>query len=153
MLIQKAAKCDLEEILDLQKRAFYSEAEAYHDFTIAPLTQTIESLEEDYRTKTMLKAVVDSQIIGSVRAYEKEKTCYIERLIVSPDFQNKGIGSELLKFIENEFGACTRFELFTGKHSMRNIRFYQKHGYVIFKEEPINDRITFVFMEKHSPRG
>lgn len=148
MVFTRIDRSDFEEILKLQKEAFISEAAACNDFTIAPLTQTTESLLQDYNNKLIIKGEDNNEIVCSVRAYEKDSTCYIERLIVSPGLQNKGIGSETLKFIENEFKACTRFELFTGKHSSRNIYFYEKHGYKIFREQKINDRLTLVFMEK-----
>jgi len=38
--ITKAIADDLQEILDLQKLAYTSEAELYEDFTIQPLRQT-----------------------------------------------------------------------------------------------------------------
>ena len=40
-----AVKGDIDEILDLQKLAYKSEAEIYNDFTILPLTQTLEDLK------------------------------------------------------------------------------------------------------------
>jgi N-acetylglutamate synthase-like GNAT family acetyltransferase len=88
---------DAEEILILQKLAYRSEAEIYNDFNIPPLVQTPESIEKDFENQYFLKAVMEGKIIGSVRAYTKEGTCYIGRLIVHPDFQNQGIGSSLIK--------------------------------------------------------
>ncbi len=34
--------------------------------------------------------------MGSVRAFVKEETCYIRRLVVHPDFQNQGTGTRLM---------------------------------------------------------
>ena len=41
-MITKALYSDLEEILALQKLAYQSEAELYDDYTIPPLTQSLE---------------------------------------------------------------------------------------------------------------
>jgi len=148
MSIQKATVSDAEELLALQKRAYRSEAEIYNDFRLPPLVQALESMEEDFRNQVFLKALMDGGIIGSVRAYSKEGTCYIGRLIVHPDFQGRGIGTRLMNEIEKIFCGCKRFELFTGDRSERNLRLYQKLGYRMFKTAKVTDRTNIVFLEK-----
>jgi ribosomal protein S18 acetylase RimI-like enzyme len=148
MEIERAMISDAEEILVLQKLAYRSEAEIYNDFNIPPLVQTLESIEKDFENQYFLKAVMDGKIIGSVRAYTKEGTCYIGRLIVHPDFQNRGIGTDLMNEIERIFNTCRRFELFTGDKSERNLYFYQKLGYKIFKKAKITDQTMIVYLEK-----
>jgi ribosomal protein S18 acetylase RimI-like enzyme len=148
MEIERAMISDAEEILSLQKLAYRSEAEIYNDFNIPPLVQTLESIEKDFENQYFLKAVMDGKIIGSVRAYTKEGTCYIGRLIVHPDFQNRGIGTDLMNEIERIFNTCRRFELFTGDKSERNLYFYQKLGYKIFKKAKITDQTMIVYLEK-----
>jgi ribosomal protein S18 acetylase RimI-like enzyme len=148
MEIERAMISDAEEILILQKLAYRSEAEIYNDFNIPPLVQTLESIEKDFENQYFLKAVMDGKIIGSVRAYTKEGTCYIGRLIVHPDFQNRGIGTDLMNEIERIFNTCRRFELFTGDKSERNLYFYQKLGYKIFKKAKITDQTMIVYFEK-----
>ena len=148
MKIERATVLDAEEILSLQKLAYRSEAEIYNDFNIPPLLQTLESIEKDFEKQFFLKARADGKIIGSVRAYAKEGTCYIGRLIVHPDFQNQGIGRTLMNEIEKIFNHCERFELFTGDRSERNLYFYQKLGYRIYKKENITDQTKIVCLEK-----
>lgn len=133
MEVEKATISDAEEILSLQKLAYQSEAEIYNDFNIPPLVQTLEEIKKDFGIQFLLKAVMDEKIIVSVRAFVKEGTCYIGRLIVHPDFQNQGIGTKLMVEIEKIFSTCQRFELFTGARSERNLYLYQKLGYKIFK--------------------
>ena len=148
MGIERAIISDAEEILSLQKLAYRSEAEIYNDFNIPPLVQALESIEKDFENQYFLKAVMDGKIIGSVRAYTKEGTCYIGRLIVHPDFQNRGIGTDLMNEIERIFNTCRRFELFTGDKSERNLYLYQKLGYKIFKKAKITDQTMVVYLEK-----
>jgi ribosomal protein S18 acetylase RimI-like enzyme len=152
MEIERAIISDAEEILSLQKLAYRSEAEIYNDFNIPPLVQTLESIEKDFENQYFLKAVMDGKIVGSVRAYTKEGTCYIGRLIVHPDFQNRGIGTDLMNEIERIFNTCRRFELFTGDRSERNLYFYQKLGYKIFKKAKITDQTKVVYLEKKIER-
>lgn len=50
--------------------------------------------------------------------------------------------------IEKRFAHCTKYALFTGKHSTKNLYLYQKIGYKIVGEEQLNDKVTIVNLEK-----
>jgi len=146
--ITEAHLSDCAEILALQKLCYLQEAEIYHDFSIQPLTQTYHEIENEFSKCIFLKRVYQNTIIGSVRAFDEKKTCRIGKLIVHPDFQNIGIGTELMKQIENRFSNSQRFELFTGSKSSKNITLYNKIGYNIFKTENQDTLIELVFLEK-----
>jgi ribosomal protein S18 acetylase RimI-like enzyme len=150
MQILKASIDDAEEILELQKAAYQSEAAIYKIDDFEPLKQTIEEIKEQFKTNFFLKAVEGGRIVGTVRAYEKNGTCHIGRLAVLPKMQNKGIGTELMNMIESHF-KVHRFELFTGTKSLKNIGLYRKLGYSAYKKEPDGcGGIEIVFMEKTS---
>lgn len=93
MIIEKAVHGDLMDIVSLQKQVFQREAISFNDYSIPPLTQSTESIEEDFKSNVYLKAVSNGETIGSVRAYEKESVCYIGRLFVHLDHQNKGLAN------------------------------------------------------------
>ncbi|WP_083485102.1 GNAT family N-acetyltransferase [Paenibacillus ihumii] len=153
MRITIAEKADLQPILLLQYEAYKSEAQIYDDDRIPPLTQTLEDLVEESSSHTILKAVLgDGQIIGSARAREGNGTCYIGKIIVHPDYQNRGIGTALIRELERVFAHCARIELFTGHLSERNLYLYQKLGYNIFRTEPIHERLNLVYLEKRIPQ-
>jgi ribosomal protein S18 acetylase RimI-like enzyme len=139
---------DLEEILALQKLAYVSEALIFNDFNIPPMRQTIEDMYNEFSNQTILKAVLDGKIVGSVRAYQKDGTCFIGKLIVHPEQQNKGIGRQLLSQVEVTFNAAARFELFTGQKSEKNLYLYQKQGYKVFDCKKVNENLSFVYLEK-----
>ncbi|HEX2946657.1 MAG TPA: GNAT family N-acetyltransferase [Clostridia bacterium] len=147
-MIEKALYEDLEEILALQKLAYQSEAMICNDYGIPPLTQTIDGIREDFHNQIILKAVGDNRIIGSIRAYEKDGTCFIGRVIVHPEFQNRGVGKKLMLAVEDMFPECHLFSLFTGKNSVKNLYFYGSLGYKQVREEYIHDTLTFVYLEK-----
>jgi len=150
IMMERADIDDAKEILDLQKLAYQSEAEIYHDYTIPPLTQTLEEMRKDFEKQVFLKASIDGRIIGSVRAHLKEGTCFIGRLIVHPEFQKRGIGTQLMHEIEKYYSKTLRFELFTGHKSDRNIYLYQKLGYQVFKAETVTKDLQLLYMEKFS---
>ena len=148
MKIEPAISSDAERILELQKLAYESEAELYEDFTIPPMTQSINEIREEFATQKFLKITENDRIIGSVRAYDKDGTCYIGRLMVHPEFQNRGIGTKLMNEVEKVFETSNRFELFTGSKSQKNISLYQKLDYRQFKTRTINDKVSLIYMEK-----
>lgn len=149
MIFEQADMDDAKEILALQKLCYISEAEIYSDFTISPLIQTNDEIKAQFEDYFFLKAVESGRIIGSVRArISSQDTCYIGRLIVHPEFQNLGIGTQLMERIEEIFNKCHRWELMTGDKSEMNIKFYEKRGYNIFKTEKINSKLNLVFLEK-----
>jgi ribosomal protein S18 acetylase RimI-like enzyme len=148
IIIKLAAVEDAAEILALQKLAYLSEAAIYNDYTIQPLKQTLEEIREDFKQYIFLKAVQNGVIIGSVKGQLEQQSCYIGRLMVHPDFQNRGIGTRLMQAIEAQFPQVKEYTLGTGHRSERNIRLYQKLGYKICSSEPVSDILTIVHLEK-----
>jgi len=149
MIIKKVEVFDLEEILSLQKTAYKSEAELYNDYSIPPIIQNIEEIKDEFKNSVFLKAVENDMIVGSVRGtLINPETCYIGRLIVHPDFQNQGIGTRLMKEIEDTYNKCRRFELITGHKSHRNIKLYEKLNYNIYKVEKLTENLNLVYLEK-----
>lgn len=148
MTIERATIDDAEEILQLQKLAYRSEAEIYHDFEIEPRMQTVDDTILELKTKIVLKAIDESKIVGSVRAISDGNTCFIGKLIVHPDFQNRGLGTELMISIEKMFEGVERFELFTGHLSAKNLHLYKKLGYKRFGEKQVTEKLKLVSLEK-----
>ena len=146
--IEKAGVSSAEEILKLQKLAYQSEAEIHSDFTIPPLTQTLDELKSDFKSMTFFKAVMHGKIIGSVRVITEGNTCRIERLIVNPIYQHHGIGRKLVEHVEKHFSGTKRFEVSIASTSKHNIVFYQGLRFKIFKKEEVSDKIQKVYMEK-----
>ena len=130
--------------------AYQSEAKLLNSYDIPPLKQTLPEIQKEFKDGIILKAVNDgSKIIGSVRAYQKDDTVYIGKLIVHPEHQKKGIGTALLHEIEIVCPSA-RYELFTSDKSKDNLRLYQKLGYKSFKEQEITKELRFIFLDKKS---
>jgi ribosomal protein S18 acetylase RimI-like enzyme len=146
--IQPAAATDATQILALQTLAYESEARLYEDWTIPPLTQTLESLLSQIRNETVLKALDAQLIVGSVRATVSDNVCQIGRLMVHPSHQGLGIGTALMQAIEARFPAVSGFELFTGNRSEANIRLYVRLGYAVTGARRVSDRVTLVVLRK-----
>jgi N-acetylglutamate synthase-like GNAT family acetyltransferase len=146
--IEQANKQDLEAILQLQKACYQSEATIYNDYNIPPLLQDMDALEKEFAQQVFLKAVAEGEIIGSVRGFMDEETCFVGKLIVKNNFQNQGIGKRLLDSMESAFPICKRFELFTGHKSSKNLYLYCESGYKEFRKEAVNSNMTMIYLEK-----
>jgi len=147
--IRAAGVSDAQAILALQRLAYSAEARIYNDWSIPPLTQTLDQLIEELGTSYFLKAVLADKLVGSVRARLRGETCEIGRLIVHPDFQRRGLGRRLMQAIEGAFPAANRYELFTGSLSQGNIRLYESLGYRRVRLQEVSAALTLVYMEKH----
>lgn len=148
MVIKRAEKIDLQEILDLQYLAYQSEAKLFNNPDIPPLKQTLEQVLGEYQKGIILKAVDENNvIIGSVRGYYENETVHIGKLMVHPERQGEGIGSKLLLEMERQY-PNHRYELFTSSRSEKNIALYERLGYKIFSEKQITDELKFVYLEK-----
>lgn len=155
--IAEAYLADAASILSLQKRAYQSEAAIYGDYTIPPLTQTLDELKAEFSDHVFLKAVVAGRLVGSARAQYIEGVCHIGRLVVEPDRQGQGVGKRLMGAIEDCFSDAARFELFTGHKSEKNLGLYKRLGYAAVRRESVSPSLDFVFLSKAGfsvePRG
>jgi GNAT superfamily N-acetyltransferase len=146
--VEYATPEDATALLELQKLAYQSEARLYGDWTLPPLTQTLENLREEFATSVVLKALEDGRLIGAVRAREVNGVCQIGRLIVHPEQQGRGVGTMLMHRVEGEFPGVTVFELFTGSRSEGNLRLYERLGYTRSRKKVLSPSVTLVFLEK-----
>jgi ribosomal protein S18 acetylase RimI-like enzyme len=148
MEITLATPEDAEAILAVQKAAFAPVAEEYRQATLLPLEETLDDLLGLFRDHTILKAVEDGRVVGSVRGVMRRGTCEIGRLVVDPASQGRGIGRALASEIESRFPDAVLFELFTGHHGGAALHIYGKLGYGAFRVERVDDDLTFVHLRK-----
>lgn len=150
MNIAPANTEDLEQILLVQKEAFQKEAERYLEFKIQPLCETKDEIRKDMEIKTILKAEINHQVVGSIRAKQNEHdfSCELSRLSVLPQYQGKGIATQLLLEIEKYFPNAVKFVLATGVKSDDNIQLYKKIGYQFSHYDTFNDGVDAIYMAK-----
>lgn len=143
---------DTGELLTLQRAAYVTEAQIYGDPFLPPLVQTAADLERELATSVGLKAVWSNRMVGAIRGRTDATTCYVGRLVVAPDLHGRGIGSSLLRALEDQLAdQVERFELFVGSLSLGNLRLYERFGYREFRRERTSPTVELVFMEKPTP--
>ncbi|GAB2817637.1 GNAT family N-acetyltransferase [Actinocorallia aurea] len=151
--IGTAGVADAGEIITLQRAAYVTEAQLYGDPFLPPLVEPYERMVALLDgAAVVLKAVEDGRLVGSVRTAVEGGTCLVGRLVVAPDRQGRGIGSALLRAVEDEMrGLAKSLVLFTGHLSEQNLRLYRRHGYAEFRRERISDHLVHVHLRKELP--
>jgi RimJ/RimL family protein N-acetyltransferase len=91
------------------------------------------------------KIVAGDQIVGGVIVLRKRAREYeVGRIFLDPDYQNKGIGTEVLELLWQEYPLAKRWTLDTPAWNRRTRQFYKKLGF----EETGQDRSGLVYFEK-----
>lgn len=146
--ITRAIPADAVAIHEIQQLAYRSEAELYGDWSIPPLVEPLAATERALSEMLVLKATISGGIVGAVRGGLEGDTCHVGRLIVHPEAQGRGIGTRLLRALEEATPAARRYELFTGERSSRNLHLYAKLGYQRCRSAVVSERLTLVYLEK-----
>ncbi|MEU3877713.1 MULTISPECIES: GNAT family N-acetyltransferase [Streptomyces] len=153
--ISAAAEADAERILKLQYLCYQSEAELYGDYSIEPLTQSLDDLRAELGRGCVLVARLGEEVVGSVRAsVGADGTADITGLIVHPRMQRHGLGGRLLAAIEERLAgewSAKRYRLATGQRSEGNLRLYRKWGYERTGTEQVSRVLTRITLEKDAP--
>jgi ribosomal protein S18 acetylase RimI-like enzyme len=152
--ISPAREDDAERILKLQYLCYQSEAELYGDYSIEPLTQTLDALRAELAAGCVLVARLGDEVVGSVRGgKEQEGLAVVGKLIVHPRMQGHGLGGRLLRAIEDRLaadGGIKRYRLFTGHRSERTLGLYRRLGYATVGTEQVSRRLSLITMEKNA---
>ena len=143
-----ATEKDIPELLNVQKTAFMPVSLKINWPDAANITETLEQATEAFPHYTMLKMLNDEgRIIGMVRGKVENGSLYIGKLMVLPEYQGQGIGTQLIRAIEKQL-PHQRAWLNTCEQLEGNVYLYSREGFVPFKHERINDHLTRVYMEK-----
>ncbi|GLW72530.1 N-acetyltransferase [Kitasatospora phosalacinea] len=152
VIIAAARPEEAEQILKLQYLGYQSEAELYGDWTLEPLTQTLESLKAELAEHRVLVARLGDEVVGSARGWvDGDGVGHIGRLVVHPRMQRHGLGRRLLEALEAQLaadGATGGFELFTGHRSLGNLRLYRRLGYRETEVREVSRRLSIVTLAK-----
>jgi ribosomal protein S18 acetylase RimI-like enzyme len=122
---------DAGEVLTLQRAAYVTEAAAHQDFGLPPLTETLDQVRAqlDDLDRVVLGLRQAGRLLGAVRLRLVGDQVELGRLTVAPDRQRAGLGTRLLLAAESVYPQARAIQLFTGEHSLSNIRLYTRLGY------------------------
>ena len=112
------------------------------------MAETVEAVAEHIRHRTALVARIGPRIVGSVRGIAGGTVCTIRGLSIEPADNGRGIGASLLHAIEAAHPRATHFELATNTVTAGNVRFYERHGYLVTALTPRSEKVMLAQMKK-----
>lgn len=134
-MIQKASANDVEEILSVINTSNYK---AYKKIIPKEYFKeqilTLKELLEELKMMTFYIYRCERKIVGvAALRIENEESGSIHRVYVLPEYQRKGIGTALMKFVEAEAKrkGIKKLWLFTLEKAYWAVNFYKKLGYKI----------------------
>ncbi|XQM91713.1 GNAT family N-acetyltransferase [Bacillus shihchuchen] len=143
--IEKATIVDAEKLTEIMTRTFDEEAKRWLcgqgdviDYNIQPPSySSVEMMKYSIEELDSFKVMMDEKIIGGIIVTISGKSYgRIDRIFVDPVYQGKGIGSYVMKLIEEEYQSVRIWDLETSSRQLNNHHFYKKIGYeIIFKSE------------------
>ncbi|MBW9157781.1 GNAT family N-acetyltransferase [Clostridium tagluense] len=137
---------DVEALIDVRNQCFYADYVKYGE--CPGYNHSKESMTNAILNRIVYKIICNNQIIGNISVRDNyDNTYYLGCLCVIPEYENKGIGQEAIRFIESEFPNATVWTLETPSDKKRNHYFYKKAGYTII-EEYIDGSVKLVLFEK-----
>ncbi|MDO5499699.1 MAG: GNAT family N-acetyltransferase [Propionibacteriaceae bacterium] len=130
--IDRLSVDDAGEILTLQRAAYVTEAILHENVSLPPLVQTLAELRAELADPDVVPLGIrqDGRLVGSVRVRVRGPVAELGRLIVAPDWQGRGLGTRLLRSVDEVLPSTVdRVELFTGERSAANLRLYEREGF------------------------
>jgi N-acetylglutamate synthase-like GNAT family acetyltransferase len=134
-VVRKAVEEDAPQIQEITREAFkmYLESAGING-TLPALKETCEDIIEDINSKECFVALLNGELIGSVRVEIKEDgTAYLSRFGVEASQQSHGVGSILMNAVDaamQEIGI-SKLYLHTASKLLSLVRFYYGKGFYI----------------------
>ncbi|BBK36925.1 N-acetyltransferase GCN5 [Allostella sp. ATCC 35155] len=146
--IRTATPADAAAVRDLT-RAAYAKWVPLIGREPLPMRADYETAVREHRIDLLL---VGDRLAGLVEMIDGGSHLLIENLAVDPAMQGRGYGRRLLVHAEQVARALGRpeMQLYTDRAFAANVRLYQRHGYVVAREEPFLEGFT-VYMRKALP--
>jgi GNAT superfamily N-acetyltransferase len=148
--LEQASVEDAMQLAEISKRAFHSDIHVG-----APTKREDDSAREgggpigydspEFQTRMMrvcryYKMIYDGRIAGGLIASRRRPGHYeLERIFVDPEYHNRGIGTEAMKWVFAQFPDAKIWTLGTPEWNVRTRHFYEKLGFVQIgwtKDEP-----------------
>ncbi len=150
-------ECTLDDIAAIQKVLFNTWAASYADFI--PMKDIQWYFNNYYSDSNFTRmcddpttwnfvAEVKGHVVGYARGKlnDEQKRFYLESLYVLPEFQGRGIGTELLKIVEQKAVSQHHSSLWLGVmvQNIPSLEWYRKLGFQFVEESPFQMGKTVV---------
>jgi len=147
MDIRKAAEKDRRQVIEMSG-ALYRSGATLHPITDAQISRTFDEVIGGSPFASLYIAEQEGETAGYAllaHTYSNEAggpVVWIEEIYIKPAFQGRGLGTQLLRFIEREYdGRAMRFRLETDHANAGAKRLYERLGYIALAyDQLVKDR-------------
>jgi ribosomal protein S18 acetylase RimI-like enzyme len=148
--IEPAAESDATILAEISRRAFEQDIDYGRPCVGGPPGFDSPSWQQQaLESESYYKVVEADRIVGGFVLFPRERgTVELRRVFLEPECQNRGIGSELLRFVEGVFPNTRRLVLDTPAWNQRTQHLYEKHGYRKTGEIESGFRFPLITYEK-----
>lgn len=146
MIIRKATNRDLDEIKECAVNAY----QIYIERIGREPAPMIADFQSSINLEQIFVADRNGKVAGFVVFYAKNDHVHLENIAVNSTFQKKGIGLQLIQFVESHAieNGFNRIELYTHEKMTENLGIYPRLGYREF-DRRTEDGFDRVFFEKY----
>lgn len=140
LIIRRANVEDAPAVFSVIQRAFIEYGRITGLSNLDALSETVEDIQKEIRTKAVFIAALGNNVLGTVRISIKGNEAYLSRFAVDNNNQNTGIGKALMNEADTylkEMGV-KKVTLHTSSKHDALMRFYYGMGF--FAEEIETDR-------------
>jgi len=143
---KRATFYDIDDIIYVQNKGFYQD---YKKFGECPgYNPNRKSIMRALTRACVYLICVDDQVVGDAIVMKKSSGEYfLGGLCIIPEYQNKGIGHQVMEFLENTYIDAKHWSLETPMEKEGNIYFYKKHGFEI-TDRYLDGTVNVVLLEK-----
>jgi N-acetylglutamate synthase and related acetyltransferases len=147
LVIEKACVDDALKLVEARNKSFYDD---FVKFGECPgYNNSVDDMKQRIQDSLLYKILADGEIIGDASIQQREDGFYwIGCLEIIPEYQNKGVGSRVLSYIQGRFPEAKRWGLDTPVQDIRNCCFYEKMGFVKVDEKIRSEKLTLRTYEK-----
>jgi ribosomal protein S18 acetylase RimI-like enzyme len=147
IVIEPAADGDAEALAEISRRAFENDVNYGRPGPGgAPGYDSPDWQRKMIRNGRFFKVLEQNRLIGGFVLFRLEDgSVELGRAFIEPECQNRGIGSELLRFAESVFPDTERLVLDTPDWNLRTQHFYEKAGYLKIGE--IDSGVGFLLFQ------
>ncbi|WP_057913721.1 GNAT family N-acetyltransferase [Peribacillus muralis] len=146
--IKRTSLTEVDMLLTIQKKAFAEDYKLYEDHDTTPVNETPEKLVENIENAIHYTILSNNNIIGAIDLRKKDNMILLDKLFIANEYQNKGLGTKIMKLIEAEFALIKVWRLYTPYLNKRNQYFYEKFGYEKIGEVQLSEKLLLFKYEK-----
>lgn len=152
IIFGRAKPEDVLDLIEVQNLCFLEDYEKYGE--CPSYQESEENMLDMIDNAIVYKITSGKKIIGDIIVRNRGNgTYYLRTISVIPQYQNLGIGTKAIEFIEKDNPDGTVWILITPEESHRNRHFYEKLGYRNVGEDNHSDSFTLIKYKKEINRS